>query len=526
MNRFKLKKEQFPIVKKFLKGTNVKKVPSWAKKFKDQLSIKNNKIYFTDDGRDKEVVAMEDVDSYLRKRILSKDIKDIVPNSRDGCFYKLFQETCGIPRRVIMKWLRAQKAFAETRPSLPEPKIRSQRKLKKYQLQSDLIFVRRDDIIKANKKFANDELKKETYIITTLEQATGLVRLDYLQTKDQTTSVLEKHIKWFEKALKTPAKDMQLRTDKGSEYNMPRIKKLIPDYKFVPSAGACEQKNKQAQQQVFRLLKCRQARTVKTAVRMAQHLCNETMSSIHRKTPKEIIEQDKDVTIKKFNSTRKKYQAGDNRKELQVGDFVRRLAPKKKRTGLNYKSYKGLAFIDEIARKITHKTKKAQPPKYRVGRKWYLQSDLLLAAKDDDISKELIKSRDKEDEDKDAEMRKFQLEFQKSVDVVKDAEFKAGKKSTRKSSRLMKKLHAQRAKDEAQGKLIEDAELAYQKKQAQIESQSMKLKIPNWKQKKRKDTEPKSMKLKIPNWKQKKRKDEPKSMKLKIPNWKRRTKKI
>ena len=430
--------------------------------------VKGKRIFFKEDGILKEIIPRERVDDFLRDQIYSKDSN--LPFSRDGAHYKLLKTTIGCSRRNLMSFLRSQKSLAETRPSLPKVKRHAMRKLKKLQLETDLIFVRRPDVIKANPKFHNDELKMETYIITTVEKASGLVKLDYLQKKSDTNSALERHIRWFSKRFKIPPSQFSLRSDKGDEYSMPRIKKLIPDYAYVPTAASCERKNRQVEQNLFRILKNRMSLTLKDAVKKAEKICNETVSKIHRRTPNEVSEQKQDDIIKKFNSTRTTFQKGDNRKDFEVGQYVRRLAPDKKRRGLKYKSYKGLAYIDEPAKKITHVTKRAVPKKYRVAGKWYLQSTLLLAGKDDAKSKQLIRDRDIEQAEENkkleqqhlAEVKKKDEEFarqKKEDDAKKSKGDETGHRRSRRSkSGFVKKLQEQRAKEERQARIIEEAD--------------------------------------------------------------------
>ena len=280
INRYKFLEKDLPNVKKFLKSGDESGIPGWALKFKADLSVKKGKLMYLD----KEIVARERVTDYLRDRIYSKDAA--LPFGRDSAHYTLLKTTVGISRRNLMEFLRAQKNLAESKPSLAKPKVKSGIKLKKLTLGTDLIFVRRNDLIKSNKKFHDENLKDETYIITTVENASGLVRLSYLQSKDQTNAALEKHIHWFAKIFNVKASSFAIESDKGSEYSMKRIKKLCPDYKFVPSQATCERKNRQVQANFFRILKNRQATTIKSALQKAEDMCNATFSKKHKRTPR------------------------------------------------------------------------------------------------------------------------------------------------------------------------------------------------------------------------------------------------
>ena len=449
INRYKFKDADIVRVKKYLKsGTG--NAPNWAKKFKGDLSVKGNTVFY----KGKEIVTQENMDDWLRKKIMGKEAA--IPFGRDSAYYKL--NCIGVPRRKLMEWLRAQKTLAESKPKLAKPKVQAGKKYKKITLQSDLVFVRRPDVIKANKKFQNDELKLETYIICTTEVNSGLTRCDYLQSKSETNSALERHIKYFMKMFQVSGKQMKLETDAGSEYSQKRIKKLIPDYKFVSSGKYVERKNSQIQANLFRLLKNRQATTLKEAVAKAETMANNTLNRIHKKTPLEVVQEvsNEDI-IKKHNSTRKTYQKGDTRGEFQVGDFVRIQADEKTLSKMDYKVYKSKTFSDTV-RKITHKTKKSNPAKYRVSGRWYLQSRLTKAQPVDDKSEALKKTRDDELKNKDAAARKDQLEYVKAADVAKEADRKAGFRVLRKREEFVKKLQAQREKEDAIDKIIEAAE--------------------------------------------------------------------
>ena len=327
MNRYSINQSDISAAIKYIKtGEDKLSAPNWVIKYKADLSTKNGKIFYQ---VDREVIPKERVSDYLREQIYSKDAK--IPFGRDSSYYQLVKQCVGVTRRVLMEFLRSQKSLGSTRPSLAKPKQMSGIKIKKLTLETDLIFVRRPDLVKANKIFADQVDKLETYILTTVEKSSGLTKLAYIQRKSDTNEQLEKQIKWFAKKFKVKTSDFAMRSDKGDEYNMERLKKLIPDYKFVKTAQSCERRNRLVQQNLFRLLKNRQATTVKDAVRKSQVLINKTYNRIQKKTPNEVVEEQKhDETLTKFNSKRKTFEKGDKRKEFAVGDHVRVLVRKPK----------------------------------------------------------------------------------------------------------------------------------------------------------------------------------------------------
>jgi hypothetical protein len=242
---------------------------------------------------------------------------------------------------------------------------------------------------------------------------------------------------------------------------MERLKKTCPDYKFVPSASSCERKNRQVQANFFRLLKNRQAQTIRGALKKAETLCNNTIARRHKKTPLELVEQktsNKDI-LDNHNKSRKEYKKGDNRGDFEVGQFVRVLAPEKIRRGIGYKTYKQKQY-EKAVHKIIKTTTRAKVKKYRLDdKRWLTQDRLLLAKPTDQESQKLIKDRDEEEEKELAAHRKELRAQQVAKDSAKDAEEKEGKQMiTRRGAALkgLKKLAEQRKQGEAIDKLLEE----------------------------------------------------------------------
>ena len=471
MNRYQIMENDLPNVKKFLKSGDKDGIPKWAIRFKDKLSVKQGKLYF--DG--KLVVPKEQVEKYIRSKLYSTDIDEMIPHGRDSGHYKLLQQTVGVSRRVLMEFIRGQKNIQETKPSLAKPKRKSGIKLKKLQLQTDLIFVRKDDLDNANPKFGNDEtLKLETYIITTVEAASGLCKLDYLTSKTQTNAMLEKHIHFFAKTFGVKPSSMSIVSDRGTEYSMPRIKKLCPDYKFVQSATACERMNRSAQKYFYRILKNRQATTIKDALKKAESLCNNTATLKHKKTALELVEDptisNKQILIQ-HNKSRKEFKKGDNRGDFKLHDWVRVLAPEKSRRGLGYKTYKGMAF-EKSVHKIIKTTTRAKVKKYRLDDKRWLTQDRLLKAKPiDQESQKLIKARIDEEKEQMKQHQQDVRDYAAAEAVVKADEIKTGtgRRVTRRSAavKMLQKLKQQQDLAEQQDKEIEDDIEVYKQEQAE-----------------------------------------------------------
>ena len=258
-----------------------------------------------------------------------------------------------------MDFLRGQKTLGEQRPAVAKPKVKSGPKLKKLTLETDLVFVKRDDVIQAQPRLEKKLEKTLTYILCTVEKSSGLCKLDYVTTKEANivTPLVKEHVKWFAKKFNKNPASFALRSDKGGEFRIAELKKLVPDTANVSSGVSVERKNRQLQANFFRILRNRQASSVIEAVRKSQLMCNETMNKNHNKTPNQLVEsKDIDKIIKKYNSTRKSYVAGDKRLPFTVDTWVRILV-KKPKASLDYKTYKNMTFSSELykAKKIKKK---------------------------------------------------------------------------------------------------------------------------------------------------------------------------
>ena len=75
----------------------------WVLKYESDLKVKDGKIRY----KDKEIIASENIDDYLRRRVCSKAAD--INTSRDSAFYQLSKEVVGVSRRAIMEFFRKQK---------------------------------------------------------------------------------------------------------------------------------------------------------------------------------------------------------------------------------------------------------------------------------------------------------------------------------------------------------------------------------------------------------------------------------
>ena len=462
MNRYKLKREDFPAAIKYIKGkSNKGDSPNWAVKFKDDLTVHGKNIKFK--GLD--IIPIGEVDKYLRTVLM--DPAGDVPFARDSAFHILKKRVKGIGRRQVMEFFRAQRTLGETRAALPKPKVQGGEKLKKYTVEVDLIFVRKNDLVNSNPRFnKKDELKFETYIVSSVEKLTGLTKLSYVTTKKAAivTPIVKEHIKQIAKSLGVKPSQCALRFDKGGEFSVKELKKLVPDVKNVAMGSSIEARNRMIQQAFFRIIKNRRALTIKNALKQSEVIVNQSYNKIQKATPNEMVEKKvtKKETVAQYNRTRKTHVPGDSRKPFEVGEFVRILI-KKPKSGLDYKSYKNMAYSAQVfqIQKRTQGTRRDQPIKYRVNKKWFTQDKLLKSAKRDQISEQIIQDRDAaEDEKEEKAEAKQEVDEEKRFsawEIRKEQEIAAGtRRRTRSgaSARLKEKLRKQREEGKRLDKLL------------------------------------------------------------------------
>ena len=443
MNRYKVKKADFEKVKKYLAGKAFKnKTPSWGVKFKDQLTVKKGKVLF--DGL--EVVPLEEADNYLRKLLYEGDK---VAFSRDTAFHHIKKQAVGISRRYVMDWLRGQSVNEMGRAAVPgHTKGKGGKPISNYVFEFDLIFVRRNDLEKTQKRFKKldqDDLPFESYIISVVEKSTGLTSLGYTKTKKASvvTPKVIKQIKNMCKILKVDPKKVSTAADSGGEFHVPSILKIVKSHKIEKLAPSIEQKNRSIQKQLFNVLRARKTFDLQDAISKAQVLVNNSYSKINKKTPLESAEMAESTTTANYNKARKKGLPG---RKLVVGDWVRILI-KDAKPGIGYKSYKSKTFSKEVF-KITAATKNI-PQKFRVNRKWRISQQLLKSKPVDQVSEKLVRERDeKQDADDDAAQKKLMsanrrrlaadIEKAKRKDELEEE--KAQAKPKRRKKPLSKKL--------------------------------------------------------------------------------------
>ena len=274
-----------------------------------------------------------------------------------------------------------------------------------------------------------------------------------------------RQVKEIAKQLGFDPKSATLRMDKGGEFSVKEMKKVVPDTYTVATGSSVEARNRMVQQAFFRIIKNRRATTIREALRQSEVIINQSYNRIQKATPNELVakKQSKKETLAQYNRTRKTHVAGDKRKDFQVGQFVRILI-KKPKGDLNYKSYKDLAYTARVFKieKRTQGKRRGQPIKYRVNKKWYTQDKLIKSAPRDQISERIIEERDDAEDEKDSSAEKKRVAEQKDRDFAlalqKEEQIKAGtRRQTRSGAakNLKEKLRKQKEEGERIDRLLD-----------------------------------------------------------------------
>ena len=168
MQRYKFTVANVSKAVQFLKGKS-DDAPAWAKRFKDDLKTKGGgKIFY----KELEIIPSEQIETYLRKEMFKKD--GTLPFGRDAAFHKLKQTVIGVPRRHLMRFIKSQDIFEHTKAAIPKAKSKGGKKIKTYTVETDLVFIRKNDLVNSNRRFEKTVDKEETYMVSTVEKSIGI----------------------------------------------------------------------------------------------------------------------------------------------------------------------------------------------------------------------------------------------------------------------------------------------------------------------------------------------------------------
>ena len=452
MFRYNFNKKNVDTAIKFLEKKG-KTQPSFLKRFKG--TVKEGKLYLDD----KLVVAKEDAEEYLRKRVLSGR----VPMSRDGLYYYLqTTNVVGVRRAQIDKFLKAQNIIRETDNAQPQTKRTSRRVLKKGILSFDLIEINWKDLGFTPTDKGSDEssdedtghTRKSRYIFSCVDSLTGLVYIRFSRSKKQKyiTPIAKKCFQFFVKNLGLDSmKQLFAKSDKGSEFAFKKYESWGVRLQQLVRANRIEVANSHIQRVLFRVAKMGLTKSIKQLVKNTMAIVNRTQSSLTKVTPVQAAKMENSELAPLYNKKR-----GPNSgvkiksKPFKIGDKVRLnlLGPKK--TSF-FKAYKGNQWSKRSYEILAKKANryKINGPK---GKKFYHRDDLRLTTKGDTKTTELIAARKKEIEEREERELK---EMRVREDVAKVKRDLKNKRAPRKGAlKALAKLRALTDREKKRDKTI------------------------------------------------------------------------
>ena len=432
--------------KKFIKGT-IKTEPSYLKGRKGE--IKKGNLFV--DGR--LVVPKSKQETFIRNKVLGGK----VPMSRDGLYYYLSKISVGVSRAAIDKFLKAQHIIRETDTLQAKTKNASRRVLKKGQIAFDLVEINWKDVgftptinWEALNMVPTAEERRSGYIFTVADALTGLLWAKFSPTKKRIhiTPIAQEGFGWMSDKLQTPLSKMHATSDSGSEWDIKKYNAWGLRVKFLKRAPLIEQKNKQIQAALYRIIKMKKTKNIGTLVKSAMTVVNRTQSSLTKMAPIEAISAKQTDLAEKYNKRRGKNSGVKIKlRPLKIGEFVRlQIISDKKRGGEFFKAYKGESWS-----KRRYKVLGKRGNRYKLdtdGKKFYHRTELKPTTPADKKSIKILYQREK------ANIEKERVELEKIRDEI-DTKAKAkGKKPRAAKKRAIEKLRAMNDRERELDRLI------------------------------------------------------------------------
>jgi hypothetical protein len=341
INRYKFNQKGIDQVLKRLKDNTVKGLPNWYKKLqnKEQLKEKDGKLFLGE----KQIVPTEKVGEIIRNAFYQKDSK--TPWSRDAGYADLSKRYIGISKRAFATFAQTQRVKIRT-DNVPKKIVKKGRKLsKKGIIEIDLFQTSRKDLPTYIQKTFPDSIEKliQHYTLTMVDKLTSLTFLSYIGTGKKTKSRenVMKHVNegrdFFEKMLGVPKAKQKFLRDAGGEFDP-----SLPGH-VIKLGPLVESRNSFAQRVQHRLLAAKRG-SLKSVIKQAQEILNNTKSRNLGKTPNEAAGIEQAELAPKYNKAR---QVGKPtaEKKLSVGDMVRFVTKDKKKA--MFKAYKGTSWSAE-----------------------------------------------------------------------------------------------------------------------------------------------------------------------------------
>ena len=394
VNMVKFTKKNIEAAKRFVKNNYVDlpDTPNFATRWLGHLTVRNNKLYIDS----KEIVPSEERDKIMRDFILKKDSD--IPFGMNSGFNAISKKYAGISSRDWNNFLRKQRPIRETDARKPQIQKGGISSKQLGDIEIDLIEMAKRDLPREWK------LKKDFYLYSAVDRATGLTFIRYAAQKTQKTirKLVIDSFKYFAEIFRIKINQLVYTSDAGDEfYSKSRSSPDNPFTKYkvqhnvVRKGASIESRNRYIQSVYHRLVRLKRGNS-HSIVTQTQKIVNNTRNRHHKyKTPLELTQDIVGVVLNRFNKTRSK-RVPEIDQTLQKGSKVRILiARRDKDSKIGFKSYKGKSYSKKLYT-IEGITKK-QPFRYRVtyqGKKQWFTQDNIISTKDyDKITDKMLEKK-------------------------------------------------------------------------------------------------------------------------------------
>lgn len=395
-------------VKLFLSGKSKEKtLPSWAKAFKEHLSVEKGNLKLGD----RIVVSNQEREALMRKLIYDKDSD--VPPSRDAGYYLIKKRYANISRRQWLAFLKAQRVIRLT-DNAPRKTKRGGKKLSRTgEIECDLFFISKDDLPPKLRK-GNAGLYA---VFVAVDRLTSLCYVELTGDKERksVTPAINKAISFFTTRLSIPANKQIWYMDAGTEFSPNVFKSKGIERNIVTAGSKVEKKNSDIQRQFHRLKNAERLTSIEDGLKQATNIVNNSYNRVLKMTANEASEKygskaEAMKLIESYNKHREKADA-DRRKPLKIGDMVR-IVMKSTKNNPFYKAYRGKQYTQDgypinVKNKSWYKGRQISkelyevtairgknPVKYKVNDVWHVRSGLSepVPGMKDDQGKTIIRN--------------------------------------------------------------------------------------------------------------------------------------
>ena len=344
LNRYRnVNRADIDAVKKFVTGNKKGSAPtSWAKRFKDKLTVKNGDLLL--EGRI--VVANEDRDDLMRDLVYNTK-SDVAP-SRDAGYYLIKKRYANVSRRHWLHFLKKQRVIRMTDNAPPKMKRGGRKLSRKGELEMDLFFISKSDV----PKHMRIGVKEDYAVLVVVDRLTSLCYVAYTGRKDQksVSPKVKDALTFFSQRLNMPKNKLIMFSDAGKEFDPKIFSSLGIEYNIVTSGSKVEKKNADIQRQFHRLKNAKRLTSVSDGLQQATTIVNNSYNRVIKMSANEAAEKysSKEETGKLLESYNKHRQKADEdrRRPLKVGDEVR-IVMKSDKPNPFYKAYRGKQYTRE-----------------------------------------------------------------------------------------------------------------------------------------------------------------------------------